>query len=299
MNSDLRSLAASLGGDVVSGQILAPGPGHSPRDRSMAVRMTADGFLVHSYAGDSFRDCMDHVRARLGLGTVRTARARSASDNSEPEREGRDGKVYRLPVRTIDAGTERARKIWAEAKPAAGTVVERYLQSRGLKLPAGDILRFHEACPWERGRVPAMVAAFRSIANSRVITGIHRTALASSGEKIGRKMLGRARDAVIMLDPDECVTTGLTIAEGIESGLAGRELGWRPCWALGSAGAIARFPVLSGIECINILAETDDSGANARAVQELGACWLKAGREVLTITPRFGGDANDALRRLA
>jgi hypothetical protein len=141
-----------------------------------------------------------------------------------------------------------------------------------------------------------MVAAFRDLGNSRIITGIHRTALTPQGGKVGRKMLGAARDAAIMLDPDENVTAGLSIAEGIESALAGRELGWRPVWALGSAGAIGRFPVLSGIECLTLLAETDDSGANAKAVQEVGTRWLRAGREVLVVKPECAGDMNDVLR---
>lgn len=146
-----------------------------------------------------------------------------------------------------------------------------------------------------------MVAALRSITNDRIITGIHRTALTADGQKIDRKMLGRARDAAIMLDPlDEGYSgSGLAISEGIESGLAGRLLGWRPCWALGSAGAIARFPVLAGIECLNVLAELDDNGANAKAIQEVGNRWTEAGREVLVIKPRYGGDMNDAWRRLA
>src|SRR5262249_11158334 len=81
--------------------------------------------------------------------------------------------------------------------------------------------------------------------------------------------------------------------------LAARQLGWRPAWALGSAGAVASFPVLSGIECLTVLAELDDSGANARAIDEVGRRWTRAGREVLIVSPRFGGVANAALRGIA
>jgi hypothetical protein len=279
---DLRSLADALGGDVVRGQVLAPGPGHSPADRSLSITPSATapfGFIAYSHAGDDWRECRDHVRRCLGC----------QSPRFQPR--------YRKPGIDKD-GTDRAREIWQESKDPRGTIVERYLASRGLSLPecGSYALRFHPACPWERTKVVAMVAAFRSITDDRTITGIHRTALTADAQKIGRKMLGRARDAAIMLDPDEVVTTGLAISEGIESGLAGRTLGWRPCWALGSAGAVARFPILSGVQCLNILAELDDSGANARAIVEAGTRWTKAGREVLTIEPRHGGDVNDALR---
>jgi hypothetical protein len=70
----------------------------------------------------------------------------------------------------------------------------------------------------------------------------------------------------------------------------------RPVWALGSAGAIAAFPVLSGIDALTMLAETDDSGANAKAIRACGNRWAKAGREVIVATPYVRGDMNEALR---
>jgi hypothetical protein len=66
----LRSLARALNGEVVGGQILCPGPGHSLRDRSLSVRLSAsapDGFIAFSDARDDWRVCRDHVRARLRL----------------------------------------------------------------------------------------------------------------------------------------------------------------------------------------------------------------------------------------
>src|SRR5258707_1029858 len=49
---NLRDLARALGGEVSGRQVLAPGPGHSPRDRSLAVRLSRsapDGLLVFSH----------------------------------------------------------------------------------------------------------------------------------------------------------------------------------------------------------------------------------------------------------
>jgi hypothetical protein len=62
--------ARALGGEVRGGQILAPGPGHSPKDRSLRIKLDAnapDGFLVHSFADDDPIACRDHVRAKAGL----------------------------------------------------------------------------------------------------------------------------------------------------------------------------------------------------------------------------------------
>jgi hypothetical protein len=66
----LSRLAHALSGEVCGRQVLAPGPGHSPSDRSLAVRPSAsapDGMLIFSHAADDWRLCRDHVRARLGI----------------------------------------------------------------------------------------------------------------------------------------------------------------------------------------------------------------------------------------
>jgi hypothetical protein len=58
--TSLASLAKALGGEVCRNQVLCPGPGHSPIDRSLSVRLvsgTPDGFLVHSFAGDDWKLC--------------------------------------------------------------------------------------------------------------------------------------------------------------------------------------------------------------------------------------------------
>jgi hypothetical protein len=68
--AQLDSWARALGGEASGNSVMAPGPGHSPHDRSLSVTLDANapgGFLVHSFAGDDPIACKDHVRARLGL----------------------------------------------------------------------------------------------------------------------------------------------------------------------------------------------------------------------------------------
>jgi hypothetical protein len=58
---DLRTIASALGGVISNGQVLAPGPGHSRADRSLAVKLapsTADGFVVFCHANG------DHLAAK-------------------------------------------------------------------------------------------------------------------------------------------------------------------------------------------------------------------------------------------
>ncbi|HXZ16295.1 MAG TPA: toprim domain-containing protein [Roseiarcus sp.] len=76
--------------------------------------------------------------------------------------------------------------------------------------------------------------------------------------------------------------------------LAARALGLRPTWALGSAGAIAAFPVLNGVAALSLLREHDE--ANARAAEAVAARWQAAGREVFDVRPNKGKDINDAIR---
>ncbi|MCW6506903.1 DUF7146 domain-containing protein [Lichenifustis flavocetrariae] len=291
---DLRRVARILGGEVVRGAVLAPGPGHSRSDRSLSVRYSVnspDGFIVFSHSGDDFRTCRDFVRERLGL-----------PQGVRRERTGAPVPHAAVQVQDDEGRIERAVAIWDEAQDPRGTPVEHYLVGRALNLDAATVgasLRFHPACPWkekatgEMLRVPAMVAALRQVDTDR-ITAVHRTRLSADGVKLGRMVLGRAAGTAIKLDPDDVVTTGLTIGEGIETTLAARMISFRPAWAMGSAGAIGVFPVLSGVEALTVLAERDE--ASTRAIEQCASRWFKAGREVIVVEPRIGSDVNDALR---
>lgn len=282
---DLRALAQILGGEIVSGQVIAPGPGHSPRDRSMTVRMSPtspDGFVCFSHAGDDFRDCRDYIRSKIGI-----------DPNGWKNRDIRDNKDNRPPAPWVAENStkkDEALAIWRASVDPRGTLAEKYLNSRGLDLPddlAGPVLR------WNVG-INALVALFRNVhtAEPQAITRIF---LNSEGKKTGRMFKGPVGGAAVMLDPHEDVIYGLNVGEGVETVLAGRQLGFKPSWALGSAGAIGSLPLLACVNSVTVFAETDDHGANAREIEKLAARWGDAGREVLIVTPEVGGDMNDTL----
>jgi hypothetical protein len=177
---------------------------------------------------------------------------------------------------------------WNAAADPRDTLVERYLASRGLELGddiASEVLRWHPG-------IHAMLALFRDIRTDEP-RSICRTFLDHEGRKIERKFLGPVGGCAIKLDADEEVTHGLHIGEGVETCMAARQMGLRPTWALGSAGAVAAFPVLGGIECLTLLAEHDE--VNARAGEQCAARWYEAGREVIITEPVGGKDLNDAL----
>ena len=67
----IARIAELLGGEVSTGnQVRAPGPGHSPQDRSLSIKIDSnalDGFLVKSFADDDVIACKDYVRQKIGL----------------------------------------------------------------------------------------------------------------------------------------------------------------------------------------------------------------------------------------
>ena len=137
---DLRSLQRALGGEISGGQLLCPGPGHSPRDRSLAVRPSpdGDGFVVHSHCGDDWTLCKDYVRERLGLpqwqpGDDRDRRV-DPSRLKTFERAAVEAEAERRPLTQDDrVRIERARAMWDAATDPRGTQAERYLASRAAR----------------------------------------------------------------------------------------------------------------------------------------------------------------------
>jgi putative DNA primase/helicase len=100
---------------------------------------------------------------------------------------------------------------------------------------------------------------------------------------------------VIRLWPDEAVTTGLGMAEGIETALS-LAWGYVPVWALIDAGNLKAIPVLAGVESLVIGADNDAAGV--AAADECGRRWAEADREVF-VTQQPQNDLNDALTEAA
>jgi hypothetical protein len=287
-----------LGGDVAGNRVLCPGPAHSKNDRSLSVRFNRDardGFIVHSFANDDPILCRDYVRDCLGLPPWQPGK-----NGDPPMRRPK----YTTPAARSDDDKERRRSralsLWGGAANLLGTPAETYLTSRGVWLDEdlSHCLRFHGALP--RGKTEkhaGMVALMRDTVTNEP-TGIHRTYLLPNGKPVlnergekDRRMLGPA--GIIKLDAHEDVTHGIHIGEGIETCLAAMQLGYRPVWALGSAGEIERFPVLAGIEAITVFVENDITSSHAADV--ICKRYENAGCEALISAPPEG-DWNDVIR---
>ena len=303
MIADLRSLARLLGGDVIGRQVLAPGPGHSPKDRSLSVTISAtapEGFLAFSHAGDDFAACRDHVKRALGLQSdrptpqIRTPRAPQPRPD-DAEREARRAKYIAQTV--------------AELQPIIGSPGERYLrETRRIDTGAiADVLERTDAIAWhpsvlfreeghllDRQRLGCIVAVLTNPVTAAPTGGITRTYLHEGRKVTKAKGLGPA--GIARLDLDERVLSGLFLAEGLETALAAASIGLRPMWSAGSAAIMAKMAVVADIESITVLADNDANGAGERAARELAARWTEAGKSVRLWIPTSPGDLNDALR---
>lgn len=285
----LNAAARALGGDIRNGQIVCPGPGHSHRDRSLAVRFHAGGYVVHSFAGDDPMDCRDHVDRLLGLPGWNPGEGHSSKPQAPPSSSAGMDRLRKI---------ELARTIYNNAVPIPGTPVDLYLAGRCLSVV--DVLRFDPQCLFGDHRMPAMVAPMADIHGNR-FRGIHRTPLTTVGKKAGNAMmLGSSTGAVVKLSADEEVTTVLGIGEGIETTLSLPmlpECFGIPVWACLSAGGVATFPVLPGVEVLWIAVDNDPSGAGERAAQCCADRWISAGCEVWLQTPyRVRSDLNDVVK---
>jgi putative DNA primase/helicase len=251
---DARAITAALGGKWAGRYGLARCPVHADSTPSLKISdCDHRGIDVHCFAGCDWKDIKNELR-RQGL----------LNDNFSAERAIPD------PPEDENKNIAPALSLWRESVPLPGTLGETYFtEHRGLKI--GDLnlehaIRYHS--------VHRMVIALMTDAISNEPVGIHRTFLDANGKKRERKMLGR--QGVVRITPDEDVTYGLGIAEGVEDALA-IALDWGPAWAATSAGAIERFPVLSGIEHLTIFADADSAGT--RAARVCADRWIAAGQE--------------------
>jgi putative DNA primase/helicase len=261
-------------------------PAHNDSNPSLSITEADDGkILVHCHAGCSQDAVLDALRNR-GLSWRN-------GETITPELR-RIVKQWR--ERDEPDTTALAQRIWSKGVDPAGTVAEEHLAARGLILAPELrvlVLRFHPACAWEGGTVPALIAGFRSIADNNTLTAIHRIRLDQPEHwpKAERKMLGGVAGSAVKLDP---AGERLIIGEGVETALAARQLGLRPVWALGSAGAIEKFQPVAGVNHLFIIGENDDSGRNRKAAETCRENWKL--RDVSFVVPRQEfKDINDAI----
>ena len=155
--------------------MLAPGPGHSSRDRSLAVKpISGEDFLVHSFSGQDWRECRDYVRERLSLPFPEIKRPQLVACAKAHQAQDHNGQRV-----------EYALKIWHQTMPLTPNCLgwQYFIEHRGLHI--GLLHDVSHAVRWHGG-ISAVVALMTDPATNTP-TGIHRTFLNPDATKPSAK----------------------------------------------------------------------------------------------------------------
>jgi hypothetical protein len=183
-----------------------------------------------------------------------------------------------------------ARVLYAGGKPAAGTIVETYLRSRGITcLPdTARLVTYREmAAMCTPFGIPNEPVPGRLSIRSPQIAGVHLTFLRADGsgkakDAKGRAkiMIGRGHDFPLVLAPCNDIG-GLAIAEGIEDALTVHQLTGLGAWAAGSASRLPGIAchVPRDVESVTLI--EDDNIAGHEGCRALASALYDRGVEVL------------------
>ena len=282
---------------------------HDDRTPSLSVNVETGGFACHA-CGAKGGDPLAFHQLLVGRAFLDAARDLGCMVGDGPQDapalppKRPQAPRQAVPRDTLADDEKRAlaARLWRSAQPLAGSPGADYLHGRGCAIPPADgDLRFLPALSLYGLSGPALVGQITDAETAKGI-GLHVTWLAHDGgrwHRTERRYVGAKAGGVVRLWPDESVTHGLSIAEGIETALAAARLR-TPVWACLDAGNVAALPVLAGIESLTIFADRDASGTGQRAAADCAQRWLTAGREVQVFAAEeIGTDAADKVAACA
>lgn len=283
-----EAIAKALGGRKMGRGWMARCPAHDDRTPSLSIAVGRDRrLLLKCFASCGQDAVIDALRAR-GLWPGRATGDREFV----PEAEGR--------YREAEAAEERrrvkaAQAIWRASVPAAGTLVEAYLRSRGIELVPPPSLRFAPALRHSPSglALPAMIAAVQG-PDGRIV-GVHRTFLKPDGLSKAavapvKMALGPIAGGAVRL-----ATWGeqLQVAEGIETALTAMQATAQHTWSALSTSGLKALILPPEVREVVILADGDVAGE--QAAQAAARRWLAERRRVRIARPPQGLDFNDML----
>jgi putative DNA primase/helicase len=308
----LRAIARLLGGEACGQQVLCPGPNHGPKDRSLSIRLSAtaaEGFVYHSFAGDDFRDCRDHVRERLGL----TPAPRRRDPLPRAAAAGETQAEATVAPREAFVRAQIA-AIVSRLVPVIGSPGEQYLRvvrridTTAIRdvLERTDAIGWHPAVlfnepghPLHRQLLGCIVGVMTDVRTAEVTGAISRTYLDAEGRKFCKAKTLGSPAGIVRLSEIADALGGLHLAEGLESGLTAMAHGFRPIWVTGGKSLLRTFPLLAGVQFLTVFADHDENGDGEKAAREVEKRWLQAGREARIRVWDGIGDINEALRAAA
>ena len=295
-----RALGFKRSGNQWVGRCVA----HNDKNPSMIIFEGRNGSAqVRCLSGCDPLDIIEALRARgmwagsgrhddiaIGLDELRRRRETPKTDPRRHQRRAFSLRDLAVDPNNVPHGYLRGRGLWP--------IPDALIKSQG------GCVGYLPDCPRGDATEPAIIVLMRDVitfepmAIQRIF--LHEDPITGFVSKSGAMMLGPAGGAAMMLSSWEEIFAGrepeegeihLHVAEGFETALALYLCGVKPIWALGSAGAIARFPVLERINALVICADNDENGTGLNAAVECGKRWEQAGRSVLIrIPPKVGDD---------
>jgi hypothetical protein len=238
--------------------------------------------IARSRRLDAFRDVLDEARHFLRL--------------PPPQWVARPTQPSPIPI----GSPERARRLFASARPIRGTIAETYLRNRGIPGVCHlDALRFHPRCYYRAHTQarpeswPALLAAVTDLKGT--ITGVLRTWLKPHGS--GKAPLATPRRAMGRLLGNGArfgaATDVMAAGEGIETMLSLRAiLPAMPMVAALSTSHLAALKLPPGLRRLYV--EPDNDAPGYRAAAKLSARAQASGIEAITLAP-LGDDFNSDL----
>lgn len=225
-------------------------------DSSPSFTIFAHGQRFQCFGCGAGGDVLDFVQRLHGVG-LREAAAMIAGSNLPAVH------LAAAPVDDRSVRIAAARAIWRAAVPAASTLAETYLRSRGIHIHIPDSIRFARLSYCQgRDLYPVLIAAVASADNH--FTGIQRIYLNDGTGKAQvakpKLSLGRIAGGAIRLAP---AARKLFVTEGLEDGLTLQQAQGCATWVACGAAMLPRLVLPAGVNEVVIGADNDGAGRDA------------------------------------
>ncbi|MFT7571764.1 MAG: putative DNA primase/helicase [Paracoccaceae bacterium] len=247
-------IAVSLGGRQSGSGWIAPCPSHDDRTPSLSLDDCDDGrVLVHCHAGCEQESVIKALKS-LGLWL-------GEDDCSRPSIHFGQRK-HLQPARQPDR-KKAAQALWENARPAADTIVERYLRGRGIYIDPPPCLRFVASArhaPSSQS-LPCIVASVEAPGGG--VVAVQRTFLAPDGRgkapvDPAKMALGPIAGGAVRLAEAHDL---LGLCEGIEDGLSVMQAEpLLPVWATLGTSGLRAVVLPDSVRQVVILADGDPAG---------------------------------------
>lgn len=281
-----RDLTRKLGGRWHGSYGMVCCPAHDDRTPSLKLCDGESGLIVHCYAGCAWQDVKAKLRSdgviEDGRRVVPFPRPARASTSTTRPPSGENGLI------------RAALALWKKAKPAAGTLAETYLHSRGITIELPPSIRYLAK---SRHRftdllLPTLIAAVQDV--DRRVTGVHRIFLAADGTRkagviLPKMMLGRIAGGAVRLGP---VAPKIAIAEGLETALSiAQSVPGLSVWAALSTSGMTGIELPPEVREVILCCDGDIPGK--RAGLTAAKRFIAEGRQARICAAPPGRDYND------